>query len=35
MALTVQHKDKVFGVGDRVKVIQKVREGDKTRLQAF
>ena len=35
MALTVQHKDKVFGVGDRVKVIQNVREGDKTRLQAF
>lgn len=35
MALKAQHKDKVFGVGDRVKVFQRVKEGDKIRLQAF
>lgn len=35
MTLTVQHKESVFGIGDRVKVFQKVKEGDKIRLQAF
>lgn len=35
MSLTVQHKENVFGVGDRIKVFQKVKEGDKFRLQAF
>ena len=35
MALTVKHKDKFFGIGDRVKVVQRIKEGDKFRLQAF
>jgi large subunit ribosomal protein L19 len=35
MALTAQHKETEFGVGDRVKVVQKIKEGDKTRSQAF
>lgn len=35
MALTAQHKETTFGVGDKVKVFQKIKEGDKTRSQAF
>jgi large subunit ribosomal protein L19 len=35
MALTVKHKEVVFGVGDKVKVYQKIKEGDKTRTQVF
>ena len=35
MALTAKYKDIEFGVGDRVKVIQKIKEGEKNRLQAF
>lgn len=35
MALTAKHKNIKFGVGDRIKVIQKVKENDKTRRQAF
>ena len=35
MALTAQHKDTTFGVGDKVKVFQKIKEGDKTRSHAF
>jgi large subunit ribosomal protein L19 len=35
MALKAKHKDTEFGVGDRVKVTQKVREGEKERLQVF
>jgi len=35
MALTATHKDLTFGVGDRIKVSQKVKDGEKTRLQVF
>lgn len=35
MALTAQHNEITFGVGDKVKVIQKIKEADKFRSQAF
>jgi large subunit ribosomal protein L19 len=35
MALTAEIKGSTFGVGDTVKVYQKVKEGEKTRLQVF
>lgn len=35
MAITTKHKEVSFGVGDQVKVWQRVKEGDKFRLQAF
>jgi large subunit ribosomal protein L19 len=35
MALKAKFKDKEFGVGDTVRIIQKVKEGDKERKQAF
>lgn len=35
MALSIKHKDTEFGVGDRVRVVQKVKDGDKTRSQIF
>lgn len=35
MAIKTQHNDQEFGVGDVVKVWQKIKEGDKFRLQAF
>ncbi len=35
MSLIAVHKDIKFGVGDRIRVIQKVVEGDKKRLQAL
>jgi large subunit ribosomal protein L19 len=35
MALKILHKDAEFGVGDRVKVSQRIKEGDKTRTQIF
>lgn len=35
MALKTRHQNTVFGVGDRVKVTQKVKEGEKTRFQAL
>ena len=35
MALTAQHGETTFGVGDKVKVFQKIKEGDKMRSQAF
>lgn len=35
MALKVFHKETEFGVGDAVRVWQKIQEGDKFRLQAF
>lgn len=35
MALTAVLNETSFGVGDRVKVIQRIKEGDKTRLQSF
>lgn len=35
MALTAKHKDTEFGVGDQVRVVQIIKEGDKTRKHAF
>lgn len=35
MALKAQHKDIEFSVGDRIKVIQIIKEGEKKRLQSF
>lgn len=35
MALLATHNQTTFGVGDRVKVIQRIKEGEKTRLQSF
>lgn len=35
MALQAVHKEIKFGVGDEVKVFLKVKEGEKTRSQAF
>ena len=35
MALTAKIQDTEFGVGDRVRVVQRIKEGDKSRLQAF
>jgi large subunit ribosomal protein L19 len=35
MALKALHKDVSFAVGDRVKVTQRIKEGEKKRLQAF
>jgi len=35
MALTAVHKEIRFGIGDRVKVVQKIRESGKTRSHTF
>ncbi len=35
MAIKAKHKDVEFGVGDRIRVIQKVQEGEKIRKQTF
>ena len=35
MAIKAKHKDEEFGVGDRIRVIQKVQEGDKIRKKVF
>lgn len=35
MALKAKHKEIEFGIGDQVKVFQKIKEGEKERLQAF
>lgn len=35
MSLYLTHKDVTFGVGDKVKVIQKIKEGDKERTATF
>lgn len=35
MALRIKHKDQEFGVGDRIKVFQKIQEGEKTRVAFF
>lgn len=35
MALKAKHKETDFSVGDRIKVVQKIQEGEKKRLQAF
>lgn len=35
MAITAKHKDTNFGVGDRIKVHQLIKEGEKERTQTF
>ncbi|KKQ52670.1 50S ribosomal protein L19 [Candidatus Woesebacteria bacterium RIFCSPHIGHO2_01_FULL_39_17] len=35
MTLTIIHKDTSFGPGDKIKVVQKIKEGEKNRLQIF
>lgn len=35
MALKIKHKEIEFGVGDRVKVFQRIKEGEKTRVGFF
>jgi large subunit ribosomal protein L19 len=35
MALKIKHAENQFGVGDVVRVHQKIQEGDKTRTQVF
>ncbi|OGM86948.1 50S ribosomal protein L19 [Candidatus Woesebacteria bacterium RIFOXYD1_FULL_40_21] len=35
MSLFITHKDTNFGIGDKVKVVLKVKEGAKERSQAF
>ena len=35
MALVALHKDITFGVGDRIRVTQKIKEGEKIRSYAF
>lgn len=35
MSLKITHKKTSFGVGDRIRVIQKIKEGKKERLHAF
>lgn len=35
MSLIIKHKDQEFGVGDRIKVFQKIKEGEKTRVAFF
>ena len=35
MALTAKHNETLFGVGDQIKVFQKIKEGEKFRTQVF
>lgn len=35
MALRIKHNDIEFGVGDRIKVYQRIKEGEKTRVAFF
>lgn len=35
MALRIKHKNQEFGVGDKIKVFQKIKEGEKTRVGFF
>jgi large subunit ribosomal protein L19 len=35
MAIKTKHQDTEFGVGDRIKVIQKIKEGSKEHSQTF
>lgn len=35
MALKIKHNDTEFGVGDRIRVYQKIKEGEKTRVAYF
>lgn len=35
MALRIKHNEVEFGVGDRIKVFQRIKEGEKTRVAFF
>lgn len=35
MALKLVHKDVTFGIGDKVRVIQKIKDGEKERTATF
>lgn len=35
MSLRIKHNEVEFGVGDRIKVFQKIKEGEKTRVAFF
>lgn len=35
MALKLAHKEMEFGIGDKIRVNQRIKEGDKTRVAAF
>jgi len=35
MSLRIKHKEIEFGVGDKIKVFQKIKEGEKTRVGFF
>lgn len=35
MALKIKHNEVEFGVGDRIKVFQRIKEGEKTRVAFF
>ena len=35
MALRIKHKEVEFGIGDRIKVFQRIKEGEKTRVAFF
>jgi len=35
MALKAKHNEVEFGIGDVIRIIQKIKEGDKQRTQAF
>lgn len=35
MALKIKHKEVEFGVGDRIRVYQKIQEGEKSRIAFF
>jgi large subunit ribosomal protein L19 len=35
MSLIISHNDISFGVGDRIKVVQKIKEGEKERSATF
>lgn len=35
MAISIKYKDMTFGVGDKIKITQKIKEGGKERAQAF
>lgn len=35
MALRITHNDVPFGIGDKIKVFQKIKEGEKERTQVF
>jgi len=35
MAISTKHKDTYFGVGDKVNVYQRIKEGEKERTQTF